>query len=91
MHFVEQRRNPLNLVEHHPVPLGEIAEMRLQSARISRELQRKACVEQIEAQRAGQHVAQPRALPGCARAEQKERAIGALKKPRQGHDDRIQT
>ncbi len=81
MHLVEQRRQPLDLVDDDPCPFRQRLDTRPEGVRPLGQLEHERHAQQIEPCRLRKPLAQPGALAGAARTEQEERLAGQRQRP----------
>ena len=72
MHFVEQGRQPLHLVDDHPFTRREVLDGIGEDRRIREQILVQPLVEQIDVHGTRERRARPRALARTPHAEQKE-------------------
>lgn len=84
VHFVQQGRYFLDLVQDHPPTGGQFPDHGLQAVRVAGEFQKESGIEQIEPHGIGQHLLEPRALSRSPGAEEEERPFGTAQKTRDG-------
>lgn len=76
----EQLRDALDLVDDHGLPFGRAGQQVPQPLGARAQAAVKGRVEQVQVQRSGQAVAQPRALACAARAEPEATLLGDSEK-----------
>src|SRR5947207_15100947 len=76
MHFVEQFRNALHLVDNDPSGVRLRLDLLPEKRRITLITDRRLREKKIHRERGRKLLPQPRALSGTARAEQEERRFG---------------
>lgn len=76
MDFVEQGRQPLHLVDDHPVARRLMADGLSEEGRVREQILVQPFVEQIDERRIRKRLARPRALADAAHAEQEEALSG---------------
>jgi len=77
--LVEERRETLHLVDHHPAPRRQGLHLGGQPVRVAREADEVAVEQQIHPVGVPQYAPQPGGLAGTPRPEQEERPFGHAK------------
>ena len=76
MHFVEQRRHALYLIEHHDAPRGQIAHFHGQQSGIGEQRLVAGLVQKVYEVRIRKLLSRPGAFPDAANSKEEEASFG---------------